>query len=163
MSRNRYRPHLLVLPEDDANSALANGFIGHQRCNASHCRILPEAGGWQAVLDSFEVSFPAEMRRYAHRIALLLIDFDNDRSRYDYAKRRVPEDLRNRVFVIGTLTEPEDLKRAGLGSLEAIGRSMAGECLGEDVEVWSHQLLRHNRAELEALKNATQSFLFSTE
>lgn len=27
MSVNRYQPHVLVLPEDDANRQLANGFV----------------------------------------------------------------------------------------------------------------------------------------
>jgi len=35
MSINKYEPHLLVLPEDDANRKIANGFILH--CHNRRC------------------------------------------------------------------------------------------------------------------------------
>jgi hypothetical protein len=59
------------------------------------------------------------MDRYTERSMVLLIDFDRDEGRAEYAKRRIPERLSDRVFVLGALTDPEALKRAGLGSYES--------------------------------------------
>jgi hypothetical protein len=52
---NRYQPHILVLPEDDANSQLANGFLLELDQSAlTKIQVLPEASGWRVVLNSFE-------------------------------------------------------------------------------------------------------------
>ena len=54
MGVNKALPHVHVLPEDDANRQLALGFfleISPQR--SSQIKILPVAGGWTKVRDSF--------------------------------------------------------------------------------------------------------------
>ncbi len=43
MSANKYQPHLLILPEDDANRELANGFILNQAINPRVVQIMPPA------------------------------------------------------------------------------------------------------------------------
>jgi hypothetical protein len=73
---NRYQPHVLVLPEDDANSRLANGFLLDLDQSAfTRIQVLPEVGGWRAVLDTFESDHVAGMDRYTERYMVLLIDF----------------------------------------------------------------------------------------
>lgn len=55
MSVNPYRPHVFGLPEDDANTRLANAF--HKDVDWSRYRqmqVLPEAGGWNEVLKRFK-------------------------------------------------------------------------------------------------------------
>ena len=47
MSVNKYLPHLLILPEDDANRELANGFVLNHAVNSRAVQILPPAGGWK--------------------------------------------------------------------------------------------------------------------
>ncbi|WP_268812035.1 hypothetical protein [Aphanizomenon flos-aquae] len=41
------------------------------------------------------------MRQFPQRNMLLLIDFDAQEDRFSYAKDYIPEDLRDRVFILG--------------------------------------------------------------
>ena len=73
MSVNKHLPHVLVLPEDDANRQLANGFyleIDRPR----QMQVLPVAGGWNEVLNSFKRDHVAEMERRANRFVVLASD-----------------------------------------------------------------------------------------
>jgi hypothetical protein len=47
---HRYKPHVLVLPEDDRNRQLANGFLLHPSLSAQ-IQVLVEVGGWGKLLD----------------------------------------------------------------------------------------------------------------
>jgi len=158
MTVNKHRPHLLVLPEDDANRQLANGFdvnVGRRQF-----QILPPAGGWVQVCDTFASNHATSMQRYAGRFMVLLIDFDGDLNRLGVVKSKIPEDLRDRVFVLGALTRPEGLRQAGLGSYETIGGGIATDCRDDSQAIWEHELLRHNKSELMRLRNAVRDFLF---
>jgi hypothetical protein len=42
---NKYQPHVIVLPEDDANRQIGNGFLQVPSLQARRIQILPEAGG----------------------------------------------------------------------------------------------------------------------
>ncbi len=53
MSPNKYAPHVLVLPEDDANNDIANGFLRHDALDLRAIQVLPCAGGWGKVRDAF--------------------------------------------------------------------------------------------------------------
>ena len=68
-------------------------------------------------------------------------------------------DLSDRVFILGTLTEPEALKGA-LGSYEKIGRDLATDCREETDKTWGHKLLRHNTGELDRLRPHARLILF---
>ena len=125
MSADKHQPHVLVLPEDDANRQLANGFLLDQSVSIRRIHVLPVAGGWRKVLNSFESEHVREMDRYSKRFMVLLIDFDGHEDRLAYAKSVVPVRLIDRVAVLGVLTEPEDLKKAGFGSYETIGMALA--------------------------------------
>jgi hypothetical protein len=52
-SANKYAPHVLVLPEDDANSDIANGFVLHVALDSRAIQVLRCAGGWAKVRDAF--------------------------------------------------------------------------------------------------------------
>jgi hypothetical protein len=143
MSADKHQPHVLVLPEDDANRQLANGFLLDQSVSIRRIHVLPVAGGWRKVLNSFESEHVREMDRYSKRFMVLLIDFDGHEDRLAYAKSVVPVRLIDRVVVLGVLTEPEDLKKAGFGSYETIGRAMAKDCREETDTTWGHDLLQH--------------------
>ena len=114
--------------------------------------MLDEVGGWAEVLDRFKSDHILEMERNADRFMVLMIDFDGRQSRIEQARAAIPEHLKERVFVLGAWTEPEDLKRAGLGSYETIGRAMAKDCREETDKTWGHNLLRHNASELSRLR-----------
>jgi hypothetical protein len=157
---NRYQPHVLVLPEDDANRQLANGFVLDQYLYTSKIQVLDEVGGWNEVLTRFSSDHKAEMERYAGRYMILLIDFDGREERLEYAKTRIPGHLTERVFILGALSDPEALKRANLGSYETIGLALARDCRESTDATWSHDLLRHNAGELTRLREHVRPILF---
>jgi len=90
MSVNRYLPHVLVLPEDRANSQLANGFLLDEALMTRRIQVLEEAGGWTEVLDRFTLDHIGGMDAYPERVMVLLIDFDGQEDRLDRAKASSP-------------------------------------------------------------------------
>ena len=156
MSCNKYLPHVFVLPEDDANRQLANGFV---LTLPRSIQVLEEVGGWNEVWKRFLADHVTEMELYPHRSMVLLIDFDGDEDRLRLVNDRIPEHLRGRVYVLGSLSEPEDL-RADLGSPETIGLALARDCRENTDRTWGHRLLRHNAGELQRLRENVRPFLF---
>jgi hypothetical protein len=160
MSVNKYLPHVLVLPEDDANRQLANGF--HLQVPSDRQRrmqVLAPAGGWNEVLNLFNAVHAMEMDRCPSRFMVLLIDFDRAVDRLEKAKARIPAHLTGRVFILGALSEPHDLK-ADLGPYESIGSRTARDCReGTDI-TWGHRLLQHNLGELDRLREHVRPILF---
>ena len=63
MSVNKYKSHIFVLPEDDANSQIANGFVLDPNLNARAIQILLPAGGWTKVVDEFRDVHVREMQK----------------------------------------------------------------------------------------------------
>jgi hypothetical protein len=159
MSVNRYLPHVYVLPEDDANRQVLNGFLLDPSLVDYRIHVLEEAGGWVETLDRFRSVYAAEMDRFPARLMVLVIDFDGRQDRLELAKRRIPQHLVERVFVLGALREPEDLK-PDLGSFETIGLGMARDCREGTNVVWAHEQLRHNAAEVARLRVHVRPILF---
>ncbi|HEX4229241.1 MAG TPA: hypothetical protein VHZ07_11265 [Bryobacteraceae bacterium] len=61
MSVNKFKPHVLILPEDDANRQLANGFLlALDPIVQRNVQVLPVAGGWIEVLHCFKSDHVAE-------------------------------------------------------------------------------------------------------
>lgn len=138
MSPNNYQPHLLVLPEDDANSDIANGFLLEPNLKLRTMQILPPAGGWSHVRDVFQNDHIQDMRRFSYRNMVLLIDFDRRYShRFNHVKGVIPPDLDPRVFVLGVLSDPEELKRTVNKSYEEIGKALSQKCCDGTRQVWS--------------------------
>lgn len=158
MSPNSYRPHIFVLPEEDANRQMANGF--HLQVGATRqMQVLGVAGGWNKVLERFKSDHVMGMEKWPNRFTVLLIDFDSKEDRLEIAKAAIPAHLTNRVFVLGVWSRPEALK-AELGTYERIGLAMADDCREETNTTWGHNLLRHNASELERLREQVLSILF---
>lgn len=160
MSVNRYQPHVLVLPEDDANRQIANGF--HLQIDLAlqrRMQVLPVAGGWNDVLDQFRSEHISELTRHPNRVMVLLIDCDGDADRRRVAKTSIPPTLTERVFILGVLTEPEQLK-PDLGSYEQIGSALASDCRDGTNQTWGHHLLQHNASEIDRLRASVQPILF---
>jgi len=159
MSVNRHLPHVLVLPEDDANRQLANGF--HlELASPRQIQVLPVVGGWMEVLESFNSDHVSYMNKFPGRLMILSIDFDDQEDRLEKAKARIPGHLIDRVFILGVRSEPEDLK-ADLGSsCETIGGAMARDCRERTGMTWGHPLLRHNAGEIERLHERVRPVLF---
>jgi hypothetical protein len=161
MAANRHQPHILVLPEDDANRQLANGFrLSLDLSIARRMDVLPPAGGWTQVVDHFVSDHIFDMEKFPLRAMILLIDFDGQESRLNDVKHRVPGQLSHRVFILGTRSEPEELKKAGPGSYEEIGIALGRDCRTEGYATWQHDLLRCNAVELDRLRNHVRPILF---
>ena len=157
MAANRFQRHVVVLPEDDANSQLAIGFRLELDQSVSRAMwVLRPSGGWIKVLNDFESIHIADMGRNDNRYMVLLIDFDSKRERLNDAKRRIPQHLTERVFILGVLNEPEDLK----ADLETIGSELARDCREGTDNTWAHPLLQHNTPELDRLREHVRSILF---
>jgi hypothetical protein len=112
-------------------------------------QVLPEVGGWRAVVDTFESVHIAGMDRYVERFVIL-----------NEIQKRIPDRLSTRVFTLGVLTEPERLKSTGMGSYEAIGRTMAKDCRDETTIIWEHELFRHNASEIRRLREQVRPILY---
>jgi hypothetical protein len=169
MGVNKYQDHVLVLPEDDANRQIANGFILNSNVNEFAIQVLPIADGWGKLVDKFKDDHVSEMRRFPRRRMVLLIDFDGQGERLTYVKNQIPEDLQDRVFILGVLSEPEDLKgmrkkseSIGTGKLEQIGETLANDCSNNNTNgLWGHDLLKHNKTELDRMILSVRPFLFN--
>jgi len=160
MSVNKYQPHVLVLPEDDANRQLANGFLVDGSLSVQRIQVLPPAGGWTQVLERFRADHKDAMNRYPDRFMVLLIDFDGNQQRLTHAKADIPNRLIDRVFILAALSKPEALRQASLGTYEEIGLAMAKDCREETDTTWGHDLLRHNAGELDRLRRHVRPILF---
>lgn len=161
MSVNKHRPHLLVLPEDDADRQIANGFVLDLNCNLRAIQVLNEAGGWEKVVGIFKSDYLPEMRKLSERRIVLLMDFDDKpEDRKSFVEREIPEDIKNRVFVLGVRSEPENLRNATGKKFEAIGAALAKDCAENKQDFWMHDLLKHNEPELHRLIEDVRPFLF---
>ncbi len=163
MSPNKELPHVLVLPEDDANRQLARGF--HLQIDSTRQRqmqILQPANGWSNVMEVFLSDHVPEMDRYPTRAMVLVIDYDEDEKRLDRCRDRVPNHLAERVFILGSFDEPEKLTNE-LGAYEIIGAGMAKDCREGTDTTWGHNHLRHNAGELERLRAHLYAILFASQ
>ena len=131
MSANKHLPHVLVLPEDDADRELANRFqLQLDSVRLRQMQVLEVAGGWSAVLERFRSYHVALLKSLPLRFMVLLIDFDGDPERQRTVLADIPPHLADRVFVLGGLSDPEDLKKA-LGPYETRGSALARDCRDE--------------------------------
>jgi hypothetical protein len=122
---------------------------------------LGEAGGWCSVIDKLEKNHIDGLKRYNDRHLIMLVDFDQNKERRAAFEKSIPKDLKNRVFILGTWKEPEDLRRE-LGDFERIGRNLAEACLEPDIQnnPWNHELLQCNAEELRRMMGIIKPILF---
>ena len=157
---NKYQPHIFVLPEDDANRQIANGFLLDAAIKARALQVLEPAGGWSYVVSKFENDYIASMRKFPKRRLILLLDFDEASDRLRMVQERIPDDLKERVFVIGVWSQPEKLRNSLGVNFEPIGLALAKECREDMATIWNHALLKHNASEVERMKIALRPILF---
>ena len=153
---------MYVLPEDDANRQLANGFLLDPLVMTRNIQVLEEAGGWNQVLERFKTDYVSTMDRYERRFMVLLIDFDGKEDRLITARAAIPEHLQDRVFVIGAWSDPEGLRSQFGSPYETIGLALARDCRENSNETWGHQLLRHNSTEVQRLRDQVLQILFAS-
>ena len=162
--QNPYKSHVVVLPEDRANEEIVNGFNNFLDLYSRAIQIERPAGGWEKVVEKFLKNHASEMKKkFPERMMVLLIDFDeNYEDRFSYVKERIPEDLENRVFVLGVLSEPEKLRSDIRKNFENIGETLANDCSNNNTNgLWGHDLLKHNKTELDRMILSVKLFLFN--
>jgi len=159
---NKYKKHILVLPEDEANIQIATGFVLHPNLNDRAIQVMPPLRGWKKVVEAFTEEYAPEMiTKYSDRMIVLLMDFDNNyESRLSYVESQIPPDLKARVFVLGVLSEPENLRTDINKHFEQIGEALAKDCPDNTNELWGHTLLKHNKGELARMASSVKPFLF---
>jgi hypothetical protein len=151
VSANIYLPHLFVIPEDDANRDIVNGFRNHSSVKYRQIQVQNVAGGWRKALKALEDE-QGTLVKYEHRYILILIDLDGAIERLKDAKQNIPDFLKDRVFIMGSLETPERLSAHARMSKEKIGEALAEECLGGGSGLWKGDLLRHNEEELQRMQ-----------
>jgi hypothetical protein len=78
MSVNKYKPHIVLIPEDDANRQLAIGFLQHYAVNTGVMDIRAPAGGWPEVLAIFQKEYVKYLHAYSNAHVCMLVDFDDN-------------------------------------------------------------------------------------
>jgi hypothetical protein len=92
----------------------------------------------------------------------MLIDFDGA-----YGTRRpafeaeIPDALKERVFVVGAMETPEELRQRFGKSYEQIGLNLANDCFSGIDGLWSDDHMRHNDPDLNRLLTAVKPLLFT--
>jgi hypothetical protein len=158
---NRYESHVYVIPEDDHDRQIAVGFIDHHKVRDSRIQVMPVAGGWRNVLETFRVEYIPKLRDYPKGHVVMLIDFDGDfkRRRAEF-EQATPVDLQARVFVVGPERTPEALKNELKKSFEQIGAALADDCDAGTTTFWDYAQLRHNDSDRERLVQTVKPILF---
>ena len=161
MSVNKFKPHVYVIPEDDADRQIALGFELHDQVKQRQIQILPCAHGWEDVLDIFEAEYIPLLRKHKDGHVIMLIDFDGQYdSRIEKFRQAIPEDLKDRVFVVGVQKTPEHLKKELGKSFEDIGLSLADDCHKNTETVWGHDHLKHNNPDRQRMVQIVKPILF---
>jgi len=140
---------------------MINGFMKNLNLNAIAIQVLPIAGGWKKTLDKFNTDQAPGMRQFTQRMMLLLIDFDSVTDRLASVQSEIPDDLKDRVFILGAKYNPESLRRDLGKSFEQIGEELAKDCPENQSALWSHEQLKHNQPELERMILSVSPFLFN--
>lgn len=159
---NKYVPHVYVIPEDDANRQIADGFVLHPGVKETRIQVVPPAGGWPKVLKTFQDEYLSKLRDCQNTHVVMVVDFDDqvEKRQADF-EQAIPAEFKTRVFVIGSKRTPETLKRDTKKSFEEIGKSLADDCDEDTAGFWEHEQLRHNDKDRKRLKETVMPFLFS--
>lgn len=167
MNINKYKDHLVIMPEDRAEEEIANGASNSLNIDNRVVHIDKPARGWLKVVKRYKDQVVQEMLKNEFLHVILLIDFDCDSTKGDTPEKRffqvlkeIPDNLKDRTFVLGTLDEPEDLKTKLSMSLEKIGETLAEDCPDKRNQLWNDDMLKHNTPELERLIKTVKHFLF---
>jgi hypothetical protein len=158
MACNIFQPHILVIPEDDANKDIANGFhltIDPQR--QRQLQIMSPSGGWRKVVDQFSEEYLPTLAKYPLRNVILMIDFDGRDDRFEEIRKAIPDEVTYRVFIIGAWHEPE---KVGLGFPERVGELLAKDCNEGSSVTWGHETFRHNLPELSRIREKVCEIVF---
>ena len=160
---NKSSEHVYVIPEDDADRQIAVGFIEHHSVKDSRIKVMPVAGGWMNVLKTFVDEYIQNLKNNPKAHVVMLIDFDGwFEQRRKKFEQEIPDEIKPRVFVVGSKNTPQTLKRAlnYQFSFSKIGDSLADECATGITKLWGHEQLTHNDPDRQHLNLTVKPFLF---
>jgi hypothetical protein len=157
---NKYKPHLYVIPEDDADRQIVNGFAFHHGITSGSLQVMPIAGGWAKVIETINDEYVPKLRNSTHAHVLGVIDCDEDTERIPSELAKFPDELRDRIFLLGPFDEPEAFKKALNKQFQVIGELLANECYSGEFEIWNHEHLAHIANEIQRANGRLNPVLF---
>ncbi len=161
MAVNDYRPHLFVIPEDDANRQFATGFERDDRIKTRAIQVMPSAGGWLKVINKIRMDYVPKVRSNPYTHVVGIFDCDEEPGRIAEQIARIPEDVRDRIFLLGTLDDPQAFRNEAGLSFEEIGISLADECFQQEFSLWRHPQLAHIGQEIDRAAATLRPILFA--
>jgi hypothetical protein len=140
---------------------MVNGFSTLLEINERQFYVYDLARGWERGKETLLKLSKGYMREYPSSYALLIVDFDRNAHRGSEIKNQIPEEVRDRVFVVGVLNEPENLKNSTGMKFEQLGLQIAEGCKDSNIDFWERQeLLAHNVDEIRRLSKAVRNLFF---
>lgn len=91
MGCNKHRPHLVILPEDDANRDIANGFELNPFLDSRSLQVVPVKGGGGRVFNEFISDYIPKMDKHPEMHVLLLLDSDGRPDKYLRWTDQIPD------------------------------------------------------------------------
>jgi len=113
------------------------------------------------VQSVFETEYVALLRNSQNVHVVMIIDFDNDAGRREWFDQRIADDVKSRVFVIGSLDNAEALKRDLKSTFEGVGKALARECQDSGLKLWKTSQLGHNDNDVRRLSEIVKPIVFS--
>jgi len=155
MGVNFYKKHLYILLEDAPYREILNG-TKMTNFNYDVVKVNHLSRGWKVVFEDFMDSI-AMLKKYENRYTLLLMDFDYKFiSRLEKFHQSVPEELKNRVFILGIDNKESDALKSFFRTpnFEKIGKNLVENCSDGDLSNWKNIHLNCNLPEIERMRDA---------
>ncbi len=157
MSVNRYQKYLIVLFEDRAYHDLFLGLNFSRKQQISQKPILQGFDDVYFQLTNHQSLTLQELKTYQKAYVLACIDADLDsqsESKILQLKNAISDEYKERVFIIGSKHEAEQIKHAiiGQGKWATVSEKLENSCKNDQCELWQNEVLQHNLEELQRLK-----------
>lgn len=156
---NKFKPHLFIVPEDDADRQIAVGFQMHLEANG-RMQIVDVAGGWLKVVNVIKDEYVPLLNNNPNTHVLGIIDCDKDADRIAEQLKTFPAGIRNRIFLLGVNENPQEFKRSTKMHFAQIGEKLADECYKDELDLWNHEMLSYSSIEALRAKNALRELVF---
>ena len=156
---NKFKPHLFIAPEDDADRQIAVGFQMHLEAKGE-MQIVDVARGWLKVVGVIKDEYVPLLKNNLNSHVLGIIDCDKDADRIAEQLENFPEDIRNRIFLLGVNENPQEFKRSAKMHFAKIGEKLADECYKDELDLWNHEMLSYSSSEALRAKDALRELVF---
>jgi len=141
---NKYKPYLLILPEDQAVLNIVNGALEalevKEAANVTTEELL---AGWREVKSRMP-EYHKLLTQNQLGYLLIIIDFDKRPNRYEEVEQWIPKDIKKRCFILSCSGQPEELKREVGLPYDEIGQALVKDCPEAPAKIWKTPQLVHN-------------------